>query len=176
MFWYTGISSNASRYFGRTVKMVWGCGGVLTVLRQHFSMRAPCRSEVEPAALLWGLRGPLCFPCALAAGVPVLDRSSGGSDHCRAHSASPLPVSAGGAPEWRQLPLLFSSGALEPPCPWCLGTHYFLYVVHFSWWLEGDLVCAHPPEAGHIRHFTERHSEATWLFFILIVFSLIFDL
>lgn len=144
--------------------------GSILVCRFRVSQRASRR------ALPWGLRGPLCFPCALTDGSPCAGPLLwGGLDHCWAHSASLLPVSAG---PWTEAApsLLSSSGTLEPPCLWCLGTRYFSYVVHFSWWLRGDLVCARPPEAGHTRHFTERHSEATWLFFVLIVFSLIFDL
>lgn len=116
MFWYTGIFSNASHYFGRTVKMVWGCSRVLTVLRQHFSMQAPCQSEGEPAGAALGLERsavfPVCpywwSPCA----GPLL---WGGLDHCWAHSASLLPVSAGGAPERRQPPL-----CCPLPGPWNL--------------------------------------------------------
>lgn len=39
-----------------------------------------------------------------------------------------------------------------------------------------DWACARPPEAGHIRHFAEQLSEPVWQLFILVVFSLIFNL
>lgn len=41
---------------------------------------------------------------------------------------------------------------------------------------SGDWACARPPEAGHIRHFTERLSEAVRQLLRIVVFSPIFNL
>ena len=82
----------------------------------------------------------------------------------------------GGAPGRSQPPfavLLWGLGTSLPLMSWHT---FFLNVVHFSWWLRGDWACSRLPEAGHIRRFTERLSEAVRQLLTIAVFSLTFNL